>query len=185
MDLKQILKTIKLNETKIITFLGVMVILTICFFAYKQIKGQNTGDLSLTGTNTSIDQEGQEVYTVQKGDTLWSIAQTYYQDGFKWAQIAKDNNITTPSKIIVGQKITIQKEKPKELETKSQSTNPENKSLPATYQVEKNDNLWDISQKFYGTGYRWVVIAKENNLQNPNIIHKGNILKLPPKWYNN
>jgi nucleoid-associated protein YgaU len=33
-------------------------------------------------------------YTVVKGDTLWTIAQRAYGPGFRWAEIAKANNIT-------------------------------------------------------------------------------------------
>ena len=35
------------------------------------------------------------MYTVQNGDTLWSIAQKFYNDGDAWPQIQKTNNLTT------------------------------------------------------------------------------------------
>jgi nucleoid-associated protein YgaU len=42
-------------------------------------------------------------YTVQKGDHLWGIAVRAYNDGYKWTEIAKLNNITPPSVIYTGQ----------------------------------------------------------------------------------
>jgi nucleoid-associated protein YgaU len=49
----------------------------------------------------------------------------------------------------------------------------------ATYTVVKGDTLWDISVRAYGDGYRWVDIASENDLVNPNLIHAGNVFVLP------
>ncbi len=54
---------------------------------------------------------------------------------------------------------------------------PEN--LPTKYQVEKGDNLWKIAEKFYGSGYNWVDIAKENKIKNANFIMVGQELNIP------
>lgn len=48
-----------------------------------------------------------------------------------------------------------------------------------TYTVVKGDTLWDISIRAYGDGFRWVDIAAENELVNPNLIHAGNVFVLP------
>lgn len=45
--------------------------------------------------------------------------------------------------------------------------------------VVDNDSLWKIAEREYGDGFKWVEIAKLNNLKNPNLIEKGQILKLP------
>jgi len=39
--------------------------------------------------------------------------------------------------------------------------------------------LWKIAEREYGDGFKWVEIAKLNNLKNPDLIEKGQILKLP------
>ncbi len=50
-----------------------------------------------------------EIYEVQKGDTLWKIAQKYYGDGNRWKKIYEDNKevIKDPDLIYPGQKIRI------------------------------------------------------------------------------
>ncbi|HSW88483.1 MAG TPA: LysM peptidoglycan-binding domain-containing protein [Candidatus Saccharimonadales bacterium] len=47
------------------------------------------------------------------------------------------------------------------------------------YTVKLGDSLWNIAQRAYSNGDKWVDIAKANNLTNPSIIHSGNILKIP------
>lgn len=51
--------------------------------------------------------------------------------------------------------------------------------LPIEYQVKKGDDLWRIAEKYYGSGYNWVDIARENNLSNPNIIYVDQKLTIP------
>lgn len=50
-----------------------------------------------------------QVYVVRDGDTLWSIAQRFYGDGFMWPQIydANKSQIHDPNEIYQGQKLTI------------------------------------------------------------------------------
>lgn len=46
-------------------------------------------------------------YTIQKGDTLWSIATAVYGDGQKWVDIAQANPSVDPAKLAIGQQITL------------------------------------------------------------------------------
>ncbi|MGA3065736.1 MAG: LysM peptidoglycan-binding domain-containing protein [Tepidisphaeraceae bacterium] len=46
-------------------------------------------------------------YTVKPGDTLWKIAATHYGDGHKWKQIVDANPGLEPSKLKIGQTITL------------------------------------------------------------------------------
>lgn len=119
----------------------------------------------LNGTNSTV--ASNKVHTVVKGDSLWNIAVTYYGDGFKWTEIATENKLANASLIEVGQELVI----PDSSDSVSITT--------TTYEVVKGDNLWDIAVRSYGDGYKWVEIAKANNIVNPNIIHSGNILILP------
>jgi nucleoid-associated protein YgaU len=52
-------------------------------------------------------------------------------------------------------------------------------SLPARYTVAKGDTLWKIAEKFYGSGYNWVDLSKENKISHPNQIEAGQELVIP------
>jgi len=53
------------------------------------------------------------------------------------------------------------------------------KNLPATHTIEKGEDLWKISEKYYGNGYNWVDIAQENDITNANMIAVGAELTIP------
>ncbi len=47
--------------------------------------------------------------------------------------------------------------------------------------ISKGDNLWRISQRIYGEGYRYTVIygANKEQIRNPNLIYPGQVFVLP------
>lgn len=90
------------------------------------------------------------VYTVKKGDTLSNIASKY---NTTYQKLAEYNNIENPNLIHVGQVIKIP-----------------TTSKPVTYTVKAGDTLSGIAAK-YNTTYQ--KIAKDNNIENPNLIHVG------------
>lgn len=47
------------------------------------------------------------------------------------------------------------------------------------YVVKKGDSLWSISEKYYGSGFKFYKIMKENKLVNPNNLHIGQRLIIP------
>ena len=49
----------------------------------------------------------------------------------------------------------------------------------ATYTVVAGDYLWEIAERAYGDGYKWVDIARANNLSNPDLIFVGAKFTLP------
>jgi LysM repeat protein len=102
-------------------------------------------------------------YTVQRGDTLYSIARRY---GTTVTAIAQANGILNPAYISVGQVLLI-------------PTEPAWPSPPPTggyYTVQRGDNLYRIALRF-GTTYWAVAVA--NNLPNPNNIYAGQRLLIP------
>jgi nucleoid-associated protein YgaU len=48
-----------------------------------------------------------------------------------------------------------------------------------THTVARGDDLWKISEKYYGTGYNWTDIAEANNITNANEIAEGQQLVIP------
>jgi nucleoid-associated protein YgaU len=54
-------------------------------------------------SSATTDQKSEKKqYTVVQGDDLWHIAVKQYNDGYKWTEIAKANNLTNPSVIHPG-----------------------------------------------------------------------------------
>lgn len=57
--------------------------------------------------STTFAQRGQ-IYTIQKGDTLWGLSQRFIEDPYYWPNIWSDNpDITNPHLIFPGQQIRI------------------------------------------------------------------------------
>jgi nucleoid-associated protein YgaU len=162
-----------------------------------------------TPTTQPISISQGTTYTVQAGDDLWKIAEKTYNDGYQWKRIAEANNLTDPNRLTAGTKLTLPQVQaiarttvtpaPKvtatptivakvdnsptpSLSDKNRPTGPPQEAITgSTYTVKPGDSLWDIAVRTYGNGYKWVDIARANNLQNPNIIHTGNVFALPKK----
>lgn len=109
-------------------------------------------------------------HVVVSGDSLSSIAQTFYGDKEKWPILAAENNIGNPDIIHVGTPIRIPN---LEEQTSSTSTQVQNDSelensaqtqeaQQQTHLVVAGDTLWELSQKYYGTGYLWFKIRDAN-----------------------
>lgn len=90
-------------------------------------------------------------YVVKSGDTLSEIAEKY---NTTYQKIAKDNNISNPNLIYPNQKLKIY-------------TNVSQGTQETIYIVKSGDTLSEIAQK-YNTTYQ--KIAKDNNIENPNLI---------------
>jgi LysM repeat protein len=48
-----------------------------------------------------------------------------------------------------------------------------------TYTVASGDTLWAISERFYGDGSKYQVIADASGVSNPDLIHPGQVLTIP------
>ncbi len=141
-------------------------------------------------------------YTVQEGETLWSIAEDKYGSGFEWYRIAEANKITDAANLEKGTALVIpdtkeaamtepttameeSSEEVVKISPTPSDTQPtmesSSKITGSTYVIQEGDDLWDIAVRAYGDGYKWVEIAEANNLENPDLIHVDNTLKLPGK----
>lgn len=199
MDLKEILKAIKLNESAISMILGAGIVLILGFLIFNYFR-TSSNKVTITKeepkqqtSSTSTEQEEPAVepgtiHKVEKGEHLWAISENYYKSGYNWVDIAKENNIQSPNLIEVGQELKIPQveakvatDQPKRQEVISDQAQPAfgDPIQGNTYTVVKGDHLWGIAVRAYGDGYKWVDIAKENKLANPNLIHSGNVFTLP------
>jgi LysM repeat protein len=48
-----------------------------------------------------------------------------------------------------------------------------------TYTVESGDTLWAISERFYGDGSKYQIIADASGISNPDLIFPGQVLTIP------
>lgn len=173
------LSQIKWGESYTSLFLGAVVVLVALVLVFSFFKSRNaqinsTSDINLTN-ETLLPQS----YVVKEGDNLWSIAENIYGSGYNWVDLAKANKLENPSVLYVGTKLSVPNVKVKEQTIVKQSAEGKNPITQTSYKVVKGDYLWDIAVRAYGDGYKWVEIAKANKLVNPNLIHAGNVLKLP------
>ncbi len=62
---------------------------------------------------------------------------------------------------------------------RDKKNSPAPEKTPKSYTVVKNDTLWGIAKKYYGSGEKYPVIASANNISNPNFIKIGQVLTIP------
>ncbi len=176
-NLKKLLKTIKLNEENISMVLGALVIVIVGVLIVNYFKDKNSGVITDSSTQATMSQNE---HIVTQGESLWSVAEDSYGSGYNWVDLKSANNLTSDS-LEIGQKLII----PNDVEAKTPTVTAKAEvtdltSITAdTYTVSEGDCLWDIAVRAYGDGFVWTEIARVNNLDNPNIIHTGNILILP------
>lgn len=112
----------------------------------------------------NCNKEDRILYKVKKGDTLWEIAQKHNTTVSHLAQI---NNIKNPNMIYVGEILTISC-------NHNANSNNNNQNI-INYKVQRGDTLSEIALK-YNTTISSIVSL--NNIQNPNLIYIGQVLKI-------
>jgi len=176
------------SESYTSLILGMIVVGIIGFIIFSFINRESpetssvkveTSDEKVSGEEKSVTLPG--TYTVVAGDHLWSISEKFYKSGYNWVDIAKENKLENPNILHVGNKLKIPDVEPKKI-TIAEPTkvvSVANAIKGNSYTVVKGDYLWDIAVRAYSDGYKWVEIAKVNNLKNPDLIFAGNKLKIP------
>lgn len=170
--LKEFLKSLKLNEQKISMLLGGIVVAVVGILIYNYFTGINRQAEIAQSTE---EQPLARIHKVAQGESLWQISQKYYNDGYKWTEVAKVNNLVNPDLIEENQTIVIP-------ELTVLPAVSEEKSIPnSEYLVVQGDNLWNIAVRAYADGYQWVKIWEANKkvIVNPDVIEVGTKLLLP------
>lgn len=215
--MKEYLKTLKMNESRISAIVGGLIITVIAIMVFNYFRNANPGVTTPNSISTESSPSTQETYTVQAGDSLWTIAKEKLGDGMRWSEIRDINKIENSNQLAAGQELLLPTGDTSEViaatvapaaSTIAQATIKPEPTISATpttiaspapetiaeapqesivaeripgtsYTVVKGDSLWSIAERAYGDGSRWMEIAEVNKLDNPQVIHTGNIFVLP------
>jgi len=180
MTSKKLKKIIVKNKSNMSMILGILVIIVVGLFIIRNYNNDNKGEI-IPAIGIEQEDSNSDKYTVQKGDTLWSISEKTLNSGHDWKKIAQANDLYSPYNIEEGQKLLIPEKESEGTNTSTQNIT-QNTDKPISgnlYEVVKGDSLWNIAVRAYGDGYKWVDISKANNLVNPGLIHAGNVFVIP------
>jgi LysM repeat protein len=124
-----------------------------------------------TSPSTSGGQQGQYVmHTVQRGETLSSIARQY---GTTWQAIAQANNIANPSQIYAGQSLKV----PTSGGTSGGSSGG-TAGCRYRHTVQRGEWLWQIARD-YGVSPYAIMSANGMSLPSASTIYAGMVLCIP------
>lgn len=208
---------IQQNNSLLNIILGALILVVLGVLIFNYFNKNNGSDLGPSQQTQNLEQTDQaEIkedvakenlpgkYTVKEGDTLFLIAEKYYDDGFKYNKLVEANKLADENNIEVGQTLDIPKiedqlSQATPLPTtgptatpQAQAQAPDNgtggaenqtiwgeKITGNSYTVQAEDWLSKIAGRAYGDIMQYEKIAKANNITNVDIIEPGTILKIP------
>lgn len=121
-------------------------------------------------------------YVVQKGDTLRSISEKFYQSKEHYTLIAEYNHIALINNMKAGDtlKIPVLSSTAGSLDGSQQGTKDYSKlNLPVTYLIQAGDTLSKVSRMFYKSAEYVDYIAKENKLDKNASLKAGTHILIP------
>ncbi|MDO8619068.1 MAG: LysM peptidoglycan-binding domain-containing protein [Candidatus Daviesbacteria bacterium] len=194
------------NQSRVSMILGVLIVIFAGILLFNYFKGTKSelGPSQATDQITDVTPDKLPGnYTVKDGDTLFTIAEKYYNDGYKYPEIAKANNLINVDSIATGQTLTIPKlteaeMSPTPASTEAPTTVPSPTPLPTPavtpttnqptntewgpaitenkYTVVDGDWLSKIADRAYGDPLAYDKLAKANNIADPDLIEPGMVL---------
>lgn len=189
--LKEILKTLKINESLISTIMGGVVIVVVGTLMINYFKSINKMEEIGSGADTELTQivEGEKpgnlpvTYIVERGDNLWGIAEKFYKSGYNFVDIVSANQIIDANEIEIGTELTIPQVEVRKITVAEQELDEAVITIDGdSYTTVEGDHLWSIAVRAYGDGYAWTQIYEANHEAigvNPGLIAKGMILSIP------
>lgn len=190
------------NQSKVSLVLGALIILVVGILIFNYFRGnkENLGPAQQTETSGDVSPENLPgKYTVKEGDTLFTIAEKYYKDGYQYTELAKANSLSDVNTIEKDQVLEIPKLSEVAMASPSPSASPTPSASPEpevamgggnttiwglkidgdSYTVVEGDWLSKIAGRAYGDIFAYKKLAEVNNIQNPDLIFPGQVLKIP------
>lgn len=188
----QSISDLKLNQSYPNLILGILVVIVVGLLVFNYFRAGQRGKEEIgpaqqttPETIAQPDKTKQVIplpgnYTVKEGDTLWDISERHYTSGYAWVEVAKQNNLSNPDLIQPNQILTLPKLDVASLpKTGLEATRNNDKITTDTYTVQKEDWLSTIALRAYGDMFAYTKITQANNIQNPDLIEPGTVLKIP------
>jgi len=148
--------------------------------------GSNDNGTSMLPLNepSTRPSTGSRTHTVQKGETLSSIAQAAYGNANYYSLIARANPKINPAKLRPGTVITLpEASTSRDRQAMASSPTPASASLDSKhYKVQPGDSLEKISARLYGSTSKWEKIYELNKSKigsDPHKIKAEMVLALP------
>jgi len=193
MNMKNILKSFKLNENNISMLLGAAVIVIVGFLVVNYFRNIEDNGTTLPSGGTSTEQTAIKLPTshvVGSGETLWSIAEKYYKSGYNWVDIQKANNLSDASVITKGQTLTIPSVEAKTATTKtSQLISEATPSASPIAIASPTPNEIAVPATISGTTKGGTETVKTENTQisgdTYTVVHGDNLWTIAVKAYGN
>ena len=198
---KNFLKMLKTNESAISQAMGALVVVLVGVLLFNYFKdNKSTPEITTEAEQTIATSENVELTTddtgkyipkglpashnVVKGESLWTISEKYYGNGYNWVDIASENKLANANSLNEGIVLTIPQAAlryDKDVKLALEAVGDDSLLSATSYTVVKGDHLWNIALRAYGDGYRWNDIYKANadKIRNANQIEIGMLLTLP------
>jgi nucleoid-associated protein YgaU len=118
----------------------------------------------------------QKTVNVQRGDSLWKLAQQWLGQGSRWKELLAANRwIADPEMIREGAQLNLPNTSPGQ--TSVRSTRGRN---ILSIRVQRGDTLWNLAKTSLGSSSYWPCLASANpGILDPNRIYENQILAVP------
>ena len=116
---------------------------------------------------------GTTTYTVQRGDSLSTIAAQF---GTTYIELARMNDIEDPNILHVGQVLTVPAPAGTTAPADPTTTTTTTQPSYGTYTVQRGDSLATIAAQFNTT---YIELARINGIANPDVLRVGQVLQVP------
>jgi len=114
--------------------------------------------------------------SVQRGDSLWKLAQQNLGSGNRWPELLAANpRIADPNQIRAGTQLNLPDVAASGLANRNAKTN-----AATTIKVHKGDSLWTLGKSNLGRSSAWPCLAAANpSISDPNRIYENQELIVP------
>ena len=150
---------------------------------------------SPSNSGSSGSGTGESTHVVKKGETMESIAKSYYGAGSKWQVIAKANPSVNPDTMRIGTKLRIpaagasatnestvaSRSSSSGGTTTTTASKATSSGSGGTHVVAKGETLSSIARRYYGDSKYWKSILKANPKVKAETLAVGTKLSIPAK----